>query len=1135
MKARLKHRSRVTEGTRRRARRTHQAVLAAIASLQAELSQAKSDICDKIEEKIAVVSTALRSEIAALKAESDAASFVVNGRLDSQKKCLDLEERSKRQNLRIAGVKEGAEGGQKPSDFVVQLLVEVLRLDEKPVIDRAHRALRQRPGDNEPPRHLILRVHYCHAGEHPAEGPTQSAMEGSDSQVDEDPKPQEAVASEDRATTDPQECDSQDQTGPEPEDSAPQPNPSLSGEDENSQDSVQDNSAQMPVNINLSKLNTLEDMEDEEPQLEQEEEEEFLALDNEHPLVRRQHAALIKQLREELYRIAVDTREKLGVEKTEASLIQEKGLKIFRIQEQLARLHTRLEEHHQNRAQAETEYRQAQDHLEAGNRYFSNISSQHSKAKADVSQLQADIENLSLHIVFAQRACEDLHSNVKANRTTKSKAGADKNKAEEQKLKQDLYVERLTKELERLTQQVAMYESKASAQAEETQEARQVLSEVEMEMESLKMMRKQLLQLWNNSVLSLRRRDEDLSKMQEDVRTKEHQAISLDREIEGFKKTTTEEQEKNEALTLQLNRILMDGATSRKLISQKQAQYEALEAEYSISIRILSDSENTLNRLTKETRSHQAHLNNQRRQLEKENAVRLELEDKILTNMQQKLTHNKAAKYSQRLTSKKADLKKEKISQLWQLENEVVTVGLESIEVSQHLESLSLAQEALDEEKAKLQRMITANQAQITSFNGLIEKKETTIANFNRKISKITASTGNEDLSPLQIKVDALKAAIEELAMNIKNDQQLWMKRQTTLVGLTREIEANSKNMHKLQIEHTVMQQKEIHFKNQIEAEHQEHRDLEKNTKMLRGDLVKLNFMLSKNGQLSHALEKENVLMESDFLRRLKEAEQDSVEIQMTYEKTHDEKERLLNSLVEAERQILLWEKKIQLVKETRSALDSDVIHGEIVMMKTEIHRMEAQLIQLKRQQEQLLREGEETVVKRETIANRRKAMVHSSQKQATKGELSRQAQGLRRKIKDVHKHVAECEQVIKEQQESQGNLADALAQQKQRLIELCNTSNTLNHEIVDLEDAKVRNLDHLLTLQNRAKKLQGVSEGRYKASSTRESVRAALQTQTEHVQATSAILHQVCEEFPQHQGPLRRLTLALAGRAQAS
>ena len=101
-------------------------------------------------------------------------------------KCLDLEGRSKRQNLRIAGVKEGEEKGQKARDFVAQLLMEVLQLDEKPLIDRAHRALRQRPGDNEPPRHLILRMHYCHALESILhEIPNASNIEGSESKSSE--------------------------------------------------------------------------------------------------------------------------------------------------------------------------------------------------------------------------------------------------------------------------------------------------------------------------------------------------------------------------------------------------------------------------------------------------------------------------------------------------------------------------------------------------------------------------------------------------------------------------------------------------------------------------------------------------------------------------------------------------------------------------------------------------------------------------------------------------------------------------------------------------------------------------------------------------------------------------------------
>lgn len=60
------------------------------------------------------------------------------------------------------------------------------------------------------------------------------------------------------------------------------------------------------------------------------------------------------------------------------------------------------------------------------------------------------------------------------------------------------------------------------------------------------------------------------------------------------------------------------------------------------------------------------------------------------------------------------------------------------------------------------------------------------------------------------------------------------------------------------------------HPPGQIETEHREETDREKDEKMLRGDLQKLNTLLSKNGQLSVELEQENTLMETDMLHRLK-------------------------------------------------------------------------------------------------------------------------------------------------------------------------------------------------------------------------------------------------------------------------
>ncbi|XP_028993575.1 coiled-coil domain-containing protein 40 [Betta splendens] len=879
----------------------------------------------------------------------------------------------------------------------------------------------------------------------------------------------------------------------------------------------------------LNILSTLENMEDQEPL---QEEEDFIVFDPEHPLVRRHQAALTSQLSKQLEMINLALKEKLVTEKVESKHMLEVDVNIFRIQEQLARLYTRLEGRNQSKAQAEAQHQQTQDRLDQMKSQFSNITIQDREAKAKASQLQTEVDNLMLQLIFTQGVSEDLRSNLKTLKNARNKAGAEKNQAEGQKLKQDLYVERLINDMEKLTQQIALYEAQVQAQAEETQTAKEALSEAEMEMESLLMARKQLLQQWNSSLVGMRKRDEAFSAMQEAMGEVEHQVILLGREIEGYKKAITEEQEQNETLTMQLNWSQMDCATYKKLISQKQAQQEALQAHYSTCLRTLRETGSTLSSLTKETSTYQAQVNDLRRQLEKESAVRLDLEDKVMSNMQQKLTHNKAAKYSQRLTNKMATLKKDKISQLWQLENELMLVRLESSKVSQHVDSLATTQEALDEEISVYNQLLASNQAKVSSFITVIGQKQATISKYHQKICQITASTGHEDLSPMQIQIETLGAEIEKLATNIRNDQQLWMKQQGTLVGLTQEIEANSKNMLKLQTECTAMQQKKIRLRNKTDAEHREQAELEKNAKMLKGDLVKLNTLLSKNGQLSQALEQESTLMESDILHRLKAAEWECVEIQMKYEKTQEEKERLLNCLVEAERQIMLWEKKTQLIKETHSVVDSGL--GDIQTMKAEIHRMEVRLNKLMKLQEQLLRESEATVARRETIVLRREAMLHSSHKQTTVGELTLVTQGLQAKIKDTHKRVAEYEQVIREQRESQVSLSDKLEQQRQQLIELCSNSYGLDPDIGNLQDTKDRNLAHLVALQSRTKKLQGVCDGSYKASPNTESVDTALRNQMERVHTVSTVLHRVGEELPQHQGALRRLSLALAARTQA-
>ncbi|KAK7926272.1 hypothetical protein WMY93_008582 [Mugilogobius chulae] len=160
-----------------------------------------SQLLYTIEIKIADATSVLRGELASLKAENDSAIVSLKNKMETNasaiveltdaanlssdtvrdlersvetlrkqvttltEKCLDLEGRSKRNNLRVAGLKEGRENGRDTRELAAQLLKDALDLDETPLIDRAHRALRRKPGDGEPPRQLIIRLHYCHTFE----------------------------------------------------------------------------------------------------------------------------------------------------------------------------------------------------------------------------------------------------------------------------------------------------------------------------------------------------------------------------------------------------------------------------------------------------------------------------------------------------------------------------------------------------------------------------------------------------------------------------------------------------------------------------------------------------------------------------------------------------------------------------------------------------------------------------------------------------------------------------------------------------------------------------------------------------------------------------------------------------------
>ncbi|KAI2663476.1 Coiled-coil domain-containing protein 40 [Labeo rohita] len=821
---------------------------------------------------------------------------------------------------------------------------------------------------------------------------------------------------------------------------------------------------------------------------EEEEEEELVVLDPEHPLMKRFQSALKNNLSNQLERLNLELREKIVVEKAEAQKRHELAEEVYMVHEMLARLQATLEASHEANAQAAAQRRQAQDQLDGVKNQYQDTASQANKQRIHVSELQSKVDSLALKLLYMQEANTDLRSDVKAIINASHKAQKERTQAEEHKHQQDLYVERLTKHVEKLSEQISLYEVQIIAQTEQTKAAKDALSEAQLELDSVVFERRQLLQQWNSSLLMMKRRDETYNTMQEELRLASDQVHSLDTEIEGYKKSITQEEEQNERLTLRLNRAQNDSTASRKLITHSQNHQEVLQAQYSTYTRMLQETEKTLSTLLVDHEVRQSELKALRKQMEKESAGRVDLEDQIMNKLQERLTHNNAATYSRRLTDKTAAHWREKEAQLTKLENDINAVTLEGQEVATHLDSLAAFQAELEQGISQRHMLLSSREAEIAKQH--------------------------EDLSPLEIRAATLSKKLEEVGAEIKEQQQLWLWQQGELVRFTQEKQAQSSSVQTLQTQFTVLQQSKIRRESEMEQDQREQADLEKQIKALMTDMVKLNSLLSKNSDLNQALQQSNSLMETEFRQSLKEAERDSVE-------THLKLER---------RQIMLWEKRTQLMRETRSAIDSDIGQGDIRTMRAEIHRMEVRYAQLMKQQERLLRDMESVVARRETIAVRSEAQARSDHKQPTHNDYHNTLQSLRRKILQAKKQAEECDGVITHLEERQGSMTSSLRDKRMHLNDLHNTSAVLTRELSALQETKERSLSRVPMLQGRVKHLQAVKEGQYTpVASGDTALELATQKLEERLKMISSILHHFAEEYPQHHSSLHRINLTLA------
>ncbi|KND03997.1 uncharacterized protein SPPG_01445 [Spizellomyces punctatus DAOM BR117] len=804
--------------------------------------------------------------------------------------------------------------------------------------------------------------------------------------------------------------------------------------------------------------------------------EDTAVMDPDNPLMQRVQAALYKQLSEQKSKLQYDLKEKEEAVRA-ANLRREAiGVELYSLQQQLARHQAMLEGTQDNlnvirgyREEAERRLR----HATAQWKEQKEKVEQHAK---NLDQHKQELEKISRTIKQVDLYNEELRSKILVAKRTTMKAEEDLIKQEQDKKRQDYFVDHLTDQLRKLQERRALYETQLLAQQKETKAAMETLQDAATEMEAIQFEKRQLLHQWKSSLIGLQKREEVLQQIDAGIQKNKDTILNMTGEISGFKHSLRKAQEENESLTVLLNKLEGEVDFLKREIGSINEQKEKLKESWTMYTKSLSQTEAELGTVMLERQTLQMEMSAVQKQTHITVVATQKLQSEITEHLQTQLSISKGAQGTRKDNNRLHNQIHEKEATIAQVENDLSHIRLETLNANSRIRGMKETLQVLDAELAERNEVIEKYEVEIRRRNDELGKKQGEMDLLNKKYDQLTAKNLDESVGPLEATIHNLSKLVQQKEKECSQLSQFWLRSQNELVVMTKRTGEVSDETQDLRMRLTVLSRKKMVVNNAFDTELKEIREHQRNIRQLQNDMVKINTLLTRQASVQNKLEENNLGLEQEFRAKLKHAELESIQMEQNLENLKSEKQRALQGLVEAERQMMLWEKKIQLARETQAALDPNVGATEIKEMQAEIHRMKLRYASMLKLQEKMVAEMEKSVYRRESITARTKTKGKGG------GQISLQKAitDLTKKIRMTMNDLRECDQDIVALQSSQENLTAQVSQASNSITDLEAKEQQLLTDIETQLQKKELLANQTLLKQRQARRYRDVADGKY-------------------------------------------------------
>jgi chromosome segregation ATPase len=788
------------------------------------------------------------------------------------------------------------------------------------------------------------------------------------------------------------------------------------------------------------------------------------------------------------------------------------GVELYAVQQTLAKLQQRLTNANEEKGVAEQERCRLEEELhEARKALTANESDLRTRTK-EYEKNRTSLDELNDVVLRLERHNQDEANEVAVVRRQTYKSEQAASETELSKQEQDYYINRLTKQVQDITANLSTLEAQILAQRGETKTARDALLQASLEMEKINFERNHLIQDWNSSLVSVKRRAETLMAIEEAAAKQEEEIRALQNENTGLKSQIHQQHDladrnqgllyKIEARIKQLEAKIKEAAEYR---ANLQTQLEQLcqltrEKEAEVSKLLIEKSQTTseYNLSAKGTN-------------EISNKIR-DLEDTIIRHMTEQSNLKRETTQAQNAVEKVRIQIAAKDRELSDLENEVMRLRIDKLNICAQSEKLERGLKEIVEELQQKENLISQYEMQIRRNNTDIEKRQAEVDKLNRLYESLTSAQNGEEYGPLERKIRGLQAKIDQTDTNCQENQSQWLKKQGELVSLTHSCESIEERNNKTAAHIAVLTRKRDRTRNQLQATEKEIDRLQIQIRALQREMTRLGERLSSHSDAGNVLVEGNINFEAEILQQLQKKEVEAAETESRVEELAVQRERLADELMEAEKSIMLVEKKLQLAKERREALDPNYGAQPLAAMKKEIARMELRLKQIKKQQQMILQEMEFALKRRETIATRG-AVQKRLNKDRTRADLAKGITEIKRDVKRIKEEAARHEEAMQANVESQKELTAEIEQLAvvQKSLQLQNSE--LERTFEQQDRAKTLAQIRLDRLHTKTRYLQAtVGKTKVKTVEAFEQNITALRTQEQQITELATMLE---DDFP--------------------